>query len=89
MLGKDFDNTLGLKTPKGIIRKMSSILDSGVFPGTQGGPLEHVIASKAIAFQEALSDEYFNYVVQVKNNAEAMAEEFKRAGIQNNFRWDR
>jgi len=82
MLGKDFDNPLGLKTPKGIIRKMSSILDSGVFPGTQGGPLEHVIASKAIAFQEALSDEYLNYVVQVKNNAKAMAVEFKRLGYK-------
>ena len=80
MLGKDFDNPLGLKTPKGTIRKMSSILDSGVFPGTQGGPLEHVIASKAVAFQEALSDEYLNYVVRVKENADAMAKEFKNLG---------
>ena len=80
MLGKDFDNPLGLKTPKGTIRKMSSILDSGVFPGTQGGPLEHVIASKAVAFQEALSDEYLQYMVRVKENAEAMAKEFKNLG---------
>ncbi len=82
MIGDDFDNPMGLKSRKGIIRKMSSILDSGVFPGTQGGPLEHVIASKAVAFQEALSDEYLEYVVQVKKNAEAMAEEFKRLGYK-------
>ncbi len=82
MIGDDFDNPMGLKSPKGIIRRMSSILDSGVFPGTQGGPLEHVIASKAVAFLEALSDEYLEYVVQVKKNAEAMAEEFKRLGYK-------
>ncbi len=82
MIGEDFDNPLGLKTPKGIIRKMSSILDSGVFPGTQGGPLEHVIAAKAVAYQEALSEEFLEYVIQVKKNAAAMAEEFKRLGYK-------
>lgn len=66
MMGKDFDNPWGLTTPKGEIRKMSAILDSAVFPGTQGGPLEHIIAAKAIAFGEALSDEYMEYVLQVK-----------------------
>lgn len=73
LLGKDFDNPFGLKTPKGEIRKMSSLLDMAVFPGTQGGPLEHVIAAKAVAFGEALSDEYLEYIKQVKKNAEAMA----------------
>jgi glycine hydroxymethyltransferase len=82
MIGSDFDNPLGLKTPKGVIRKMSSILDSGVFPGTQGGPLEHVIAAKAVAYKEALSDEFLNYVIQVKKNAATMAEEFKRLGYK-------
>jgi glycine hydroxymethyltransferase len=78
----DFDNPFGLKTPKGDLRKMSSLLDSGVFPGTQGGPLEHIIAAKAIAFQEALSDEYMEYVLQVKNNAATMAESFVELGYQ-------
>jgi glycine hydroxymethyltransferase len=82
MIGQEFDNPMGLKTPKGVIRKMSSVLDSGVFPGTQGGPLEHVIASKAVAFQEALSDSYLDYVVQVKNNAAAMADAFKALGYK-------
>jgi glycine hydroxymethyltransferase len=82
MLGKDFDNPMGLKTPKGIIKKMSTILDSGVFPGTQGGPLQHVIASKAVAFKEALSDQYLEYVIQVKNNAASMAEEFRNLGYK-------
>ena len=80
MIGKNFDNPWGLKTPKGEIRKMSSVLDSGVFPGTQGGPLEHVIAAKAISFAEALSDEYLEYVVQVAKNARAMASEFVNRG---------
>lgn len=80
MIGKNIDNPWGIKTPKGEIRKMSSILDSGVFPGTQGGPLEHVIAAKAISFAEALSDEYFDYVVQVAKNAQAMAQEFVSRG---------
>jgi glycine hydroxymethyltransferase len=78
MMGKDFENPLGLKTPKGKTRMMSSILDSGVFPGTQGGPLEHVIAAKAVAFQEALSDDFLTYVKQVQKNARVMAGEFIR-----------
>lgn len=80
MIGKNFDNPWGKKTPKGEIRKISSILDSGVFPGTQGGPLEHVIAAKAVSFAEALSDEYLDYVVQVSKNAQAMAAEFINRG---------
>jgi glycine hydroxymethyltransferase len=76
LMGKDFENPMGLKTPKGKTRMMSSLLDSGVFPGTQGGPLEHVIAAKAVAFEEALSDDYLSYVKQVQNNAQAMAAEF-------------
>ena len=82
MVGKNFDNPWGLKTPKGELRKISSILDSGVFPGTQGGPLEHVIAAKAIAFGEALSDEYMEYIVQVAKNAKTMASEFTRRGYK-------
>ena len=82
MIGKNFDNPWGLKTPKGEIRKISSILDSGVFPGTQGGPLEHVIAAKAIAFQEALSEEYLEYIVQVAKNAKAMAKAFVDKGYK-------
>jgi len=76
LMGKDFENPMGLKTPKGKTRMMSSLLDSGVFPGTQGGPLEHVIAAKAVAFEEALSDDYLSYVKQVRSNAQAMADEF-------------
>ena len=76
LMGKDFENPMGLKTPKGKTRMMSSLLDSGVFPGTQGGPLEHVIAAKAVAFEEALSDDYLSYVEQVRSNAQAMADEF-------------
>jgi glycine hydroxymethyltransferase len=82
MVGKNFDNPWGLKTPKGEIRKISSLLDSGVFPGTQGGPLEHVIAAKAVAFQEALSDEYLEYIVQVAKNAKAMADAFTAKGYK-------
>jgi len=82
MIGEDFDNPFGLKTPKGLLRKMSSLLDSGVFPGTQGGPLEHVIAAKAVAFGEALSDEYMDYVLQVKKNASVMAKRFMAKGYQ-------
>ena len=82
MVGKNFDNPWGLKTPKGEIRKISSILDSGVFPGTQGGPLEHVIAAKAVAFQEALSEEYLQYIVQVAKNAKAMAKAFVEKGYK-------
>jgi glycine hydroxymethyltransferase len=82
LVGKNFDNPWGLKTPKGEIRQMSSLLDSGVFPGTQGGPLEHVIAAKAIAFQEALSDEYLEYIVQVAKNAKVMAQAFVDRGYK-------
>lgn len=82
LVGKNFDNPFGLKTPKGELRKMSSVLDSGVFPGTQGGPLEHVIAAKAIAFGEALSDEYLTYIVQVAKNAKAMAKAFVDKGYK-------
>jgi glycine hydroxymethyltransferase len=82
MMGQDFENPFGFKTPKGELRMMSSLLDSGVFPGTQGGPLEHVIAAKAVAFKEALSDEYENYVVQVQKNAEVMAQAFVERGYQ-------
>jgi glycine hydroxymethyltransferase len=80
MVGKDIENPWGIRTPKGELRKLSSLLDSGVFPGTQGGPLEHVIAGKAIAFGEALSDQYMDYVVQVAKNAKVMAAEFKSRG---------
>lgn len=80
MMGTDFENPWGIKTPKGIVRKMSSLLDSGVFPGTQGGPLEHVIAAKAVAFGEALSDDYMNYMLQVVKNAKVMADEFMKKG---------
>lgn len=80
MMGKDFDNPWGLTTPKGAVRTMSSLLDMAVFPGTQGGPLEHIIAAKAIAFGEALSDEYMEYIVQVKANASAMAKAFVARG---------
>jgi glycine hydroxymethyltransferase len=80
MMGKDFENPFGLKTPKGEIRMMSSVLDMAVFPGTQGGPLEHIIAAKAIAFGEALTDEYLTYITQVKSNAKAMARSFMDKG---------
>ncbi len=73
MMGQDFDNPFGLKLKKGNLRKMSSLLDSAVFPGNQGGPLEHIIAAKAIAFGEALTDEFLHYQLQVKKNAAAMA----------------
>src|SRR5690554_5366013 len=80
LLGKDFENPFGVKSPKGEIRMMSSLLDMAVFPGIQGGPLEHTIAAKAIAFEEALSDEYMEYIVQVKKNAQAMAAAFVKLG---------
>ncbi|QKG53874.1 serine hydroxymethyltransferase [Hymenobacter sp. BRD67] len=80
MLGQDFDNPFGLKTPKGEIRPMSALLDSGVFPGTQGGPLEHVIAAKAVAFGEALGNGYATYVQQVQKNAQALAKELLSRG---------
>ncbi len=80
LIGKDFDNPWGKATKKGVIRKMSSLLNSAVFPGVQGGPLEHVIASKAVAFGEALSPEYKEYIIQVKKNAEVMAQAFVERG---------
>ena len=82
MMGKDFDNPWGLKTPKGNIKKMSSILDGGVFPGTQGGPLEHIIAAKAIAYQEALQPEFKMYCEQVMKNAQALAGAMVEKGYQ-------
>ena len=82
MMGKDFDNPWGLTTPKGEIRKMSAILDGAVFPGTQGGPLEHVIAAKAVAFGEALEPGFKIYAQQVIKNASVMAEEFIKLGYK-------
>jgi len=82
MMGKDFPNPWGEKTPKGEIKMMSAILDGAVFPGTQGGPLEHVIAAKAISYGEALSDEYMLYCVQVVKNAQAMAKTFMEKGYK-------
>jgi glycine hydroxymethyltransferase len=80
LMGKDFDNPFGLKLKNGSLRKMSSILNSGIFPGNQGGPLEHIIAAKAIAFGEALTDDFLHYMIQVKKNAAVMAEEFVQKG---------
>lgn len=82
MMGKDFENPWGIKTPKGKIRMMSSLLDSGVFPGTQGGPLEHVIAGKAVAFGEALEDSFLEYGIQVVKNAGLMAKELINRGYE-------
>ncbi len=82
MMGEDFENPFGLKTMKGVTKKMSQVLDGAVFPGTQGGPLEHVIAAKAVAFGEALSDNYLNYAKQVKLNASVMADEMVRKGYE-------
>lgn len=82
MMGKDFENPWGHKTPKGEIKMMSNLLDMGVFPGTQGGPLEHVIAAKAVAFGEALTPEYTEYVKQVKKNAAAMCKFFVDKGYK-------
>ena len=76
LMGKDFDNPFGIRTPKGEIKKMSAILNSSVFPGVQGGPLEHCIAAKAVSFYEALQPEFKEYQLQVKKNAAAMAEAF-------------
>jgi len=82
LLGKDFDNPWGKATKKGVIRKMSSLLNSGVFPGTQGGPLEHIIAAKAVAFWEALQPEFIEYQKQVQKNARAMARAFADKGYK-------
>jgi len=80
LMGKDFENPWGWATPKGEIKMMSQLINSAVFPGIQGGPLEHVIASKAVAFGEALTDEYFEYILQVKKNATVMAHAFVNKG---------
>ena len=82
LMKKDHENTFGLKDPKGNLRMMSNLLDMAVFPGTQGGPLEHVIAAKAVAFGEILTDEYTTYIKQVKSNAQAMAKAFVDKGYQ-------
>ncbi|WP_167605771.1 serine hydroxymethyltransferase [Maribellus sediminis] len=82
LIGKDFENPWGITTPKGVVRTMSSLLDSAVFPGQQGGPLEHVIAAKAVAFGEALEPEYKEYQAQVKKNAAVMAQAFVDLGYK-------
>jgi glycine hydroxymethyltransferase len=82
LIGKDFENPMGITTNKGEVRMMSSLLDSAVFPGQQGGPLEHVIASKAVAFGEALAPEYKEYQKQVIVNAQAMAKAFMDLGYK-------
>jgi len=76
LMGNDFDNPFGKRLKNGNLRKMSSLLDSAIFPGNQGGPLEHVIAAKAVAFKEALSEEFLHYILQVKKNAKVMSDEF-------------
>ncbi|HXL00760.1 MAG TPA: serine hydroxymethyltransferase [Dysgonamonadaceae bacterium] len=82
LMGKDFENPRGITTPKGEVKMMSALLDSAVFPGTQGGPLEHVIAAKAVAFGEALDDSFKDYQLQVKKNAAAMAQAFMDKGYK-------
>ena len=82
LMGNDFENPWGLKTPKGVTKMMSTVLNSAVFPGIQGGPLEHVIAAKAVAFREALTDEYFEYILQVKRNANEMSRAFMSKGYK-------
>jgi len=82
MMGKDFENPWGLKTPKGEPKMMSAVLDGAVFPGSQGGPLEHVIAAKAVAFGEALEESFMKYVIQVQKNARMMAQCFVDKGYQ-------
>lgn len=80
LMGKDFENPFGIKLKNGNLRMMSSLLDSGIFPGNQGGPLEHIIAAKAVAFGEALTDDFLHYMVQVKKNAAVMAQAFVDKG---------
>lgn len=82
MMGKDFENPFGEKTPKGEIKMMSKILDMAVFPGIQGGPLEHVIAAKAVAFEEALSEDYFQYTLQIIKNTKVLANELIGFGFE-------
>jgi len=80
LMGEDFENPFGITTPKGVTKMMSDVLNSAIFPGVQGGPLEHVIASKAVAFGEALTDSYFEYILQVKKNAAVMSKAFVDKG---------
>lgn len=80
LMGKDFENPFGYKTPKGETKMMSAVLDGAVFPGNQGGPLEHIIAAKAVAFGECLTDEFFRYAMQLQKNAKAMADAFVKRG---------
>lgn len=82
LMGEDFDNPFGITLKNGTLRKMSALLDLAVFPGNQGGPLEHIIAAKAIAFGEALTDEFLTYILQVKKNADAMAKAFVKKDYQ-------
>ena len=82
MMGQDFENPWGQKTPKGETKMMSAVLDGAVFPGTQGGPFEHVIAGKAVAFGEDLQDDYLKYCVQVVKNAQAMSHAFMELGYK-------
>lgn len=82
LMGRDFPNPFGITTPKGELRSMSSLLDAAVFPGTQGGPLEHVIAAKAVAFGEALGDDFLKYTIQVVKNAQALARAFTDKGYK-------
>ena len=82
MMGKDFENPFGITLKNGNLRKMSSLLDSGIFPGNQGGPLEHIIAAKAIAFGEALTDDFLHYMIQVQKNAKVMAQAFVDRGYE-------
>ncbi len=82
MIGKDFENPMGITTPKGKIKTMGQVIDSAVFPGLQGGPLEHVIAAKAVAFGEALTEDFRKYMEQVQKNAKVMAEEFMAKGYK-------
>tara|TARA_B100002052_G_C15816985_1_gene568718 strand:- start:15 stop:1289 length:1275 start_codon:yes stop_codon:yes gene_type:complete len=82
LMGNDFDNPFGIKWKSGSLKKMSALLDSAIFPGNQGGPLEHVIAAKAVAFGEALSEDFLFYILQVKKNAKIMADEFLKRGYK-------
>ncbi|MFT5669122.1 MAG: glycine hydroxymethyltransferase, partial [Vicingaceae bacterium] len=82
IMGKDFENPWGQKTPKGEIKMMSQVINFAVFPGQQGGPLEHIIAAKAVAFGEALTDSFKEYAIQMQKNAKVMAAEFMRLGYK-------
>ena len=81
-MGEDFENPFGQRLKNGNLKSMSSLIDLAVFPGNQGGPLEHVIAAKAVAFGEALTDEFLHYVIQVRKNAQAMAAAFMERGYK-------